>query len=231
MIATTRLTEVFVEMADTLVANFDLVEFLTELTERAAEVSGADAVGLVLADHRGGLEVMAATTQSGMDLELFQIAEDEGPCLDSYRSRQPVVNAELKDADHLWPRFAPHARSLGFRSVHAFPMRLRDDAVGALNLFGGEPLRLDPVDVGIVQALADIATIALLQQRTLARAEALTEQLQGALNSRVVVEQAKGALAQRAGISVVEAFEVMRQRARTERRRLLEVAEDVLQER
>jgi GAF domain-containing protein len=229
MISTDRLTEVFVDVADTLVANFDLVDFLHELTEHVAQVSDADAVGLVLADHRGQLQFMAASNESGKALELFQLQAEEGPCLDCFTMRTPVVNADLGNADDLWPRFAPQAREAGFQSVHAFPMRLRDDVIGALNIFGMRPLRFASDEVGVVQALADVATIALLQQRQLARAEALTEQLQGALNSRILIEQAKGALSQREQISPDEAFARMRAQARNERRLLHDVASEVLE--
>jgi len=219
MISTERLTEVFVELADTLVADFDLVEFLQDLVDHAADVSGADAVGIVLADHRGTLQFMAASNESGEALELFQLQADEGPCVDCFRNHAPVVNADLGSADMLWPTFSTRAMEAGFRSVHAFPMRLRDDAVGALNLFSREPLEFAENEVRVVQSLADVATIGILQQRQLARADALTEQLQGALNSRILIEQAKGAMAYREKITPDEAFARMRSLARSERRR------------
>jgi GAF domain-containing protein len=228
MISTERLTDVFVELADTLVADFDLVDFLHDLTDHAATVSHADAVGIVLADHQGRLQFMASSNDSGRALELFQLQYHEGPCLDCFRDRAPVVNADLAAAVGLWPQFAPQAIEAGFHSVHAFPMRLRQESIGALNLFGSRPLSFDPTEVRIVQALADVATIAILQQRELARAEALTEQLQSALNSRILIEQAKGALAQREHTTPDEAFARMRSRARAERRQLIEVAAEVL---
>jgi GAF domain-containing protein len=229
MISTARLTEVFVEVADTLVADFDLIEFLHDLTDHAADVSGADAVGLVLADHRGMLQFMAASNDSGKALELFQLQADEGPCLDCYRTQEPVVNADLGHAETIWPTFAPRARAAGFQSVHAFPMRLRDQAIGALNIFSAQRLHFETDEVKVVQSLADMATIAILQQRGIARAEALTEQLQGALNSRIVIEQAKGALSQKEGISIDDAFTRLRTQARSERRRLLDVATEALE--
>ena len=132
-------------------------------------------------------------------LELFQLQNSEGPCLDCFTSGEPVVNADLTTARERWPLFAPAAELAGFRSVHAFPMRLRDDTIGALNLFGSADVAFADHEARVVQALADVATIALLQERSIARADALTEQLQGALNSRIVIEQAKGALAQQQG--------------------------------
>ena len=168
---------------------------------------------------------MAASDENTELLELFQVQHHEGPCLDCFRTGKPVVNADLAEAADRWPRFAPRAVVAGFRSVHAIPLRLRDTTVGALNLFDGHVGRLQSADVHLVQALADVATIGLLQERSIRRAEILTEQLQSALNSRIVIEQAKGAVAQTHGISVDHAFELMRGYARRNRQRLSEVAQ------
>jgi GAF domain-containing protein len=231
MISTTRLADVFVEMTDTLVADFDLIDFLQSLTEHAAAVSGAEAVGLLLADHRGALRFMAASNESGKALELFQLQASEGPCLDCYRTKEPVINSNLAHAEKQWPQFAPRAAAAGFESVHAFPMRLRSDVIGALNIFGNAATKFDDADSRLVQALADVATIAILQERSVSRAEVLAEQLQGALNSRITIEQAKGALAQMESISVDEAFTLLRESARSSRRRLSDVAAEVLRDR
>lgn len=230
MISATDLSDFFVEVADTLVDEFDLVDFLNHLTQKAAVVSGAEAVGLVLSDHAGRVRYMAASNESGKMLELLQIQNHQGPCLDSLATGRPVVNADLMGASDRWPRFAPLAIEAGFQSVHAFPMRSRSTVIGALNLFGTESSRFDADDVRVVQALADVATIAILHERLLSQAETLTEQLQGALNSRIVVEQAKGALAQAMGISPAEAFDLLRERARSSRRRIVQVAQDLLDE-
>ena len=227
MISTEKLSHLFVDVADTLVADFDVVDFLTTLCEHATVVSGADAVGIMLTDHRGELRFMAASNDAGRNLELLQLRLGEGPCLDCVRTMEPVVNTDLAATDN-WPAFAPDAIEAGFHSVHAFPMRLRDQAIGALNLFSVSEMRFEPGEVRVVQSLADVATIAILQERSIARAEALTEQLQGALNSRIIIEQAKGALARQEGISVDEAFERMRERARSSRQRLVDVAAVVL---
>ena len=161
MISTERLADLFVEVADTLVADFDLVDFLVTLCEHANLVSSADAVGIVLTDHRGQLRFMASSNESGRDLELFQLQSEEGPCLDCVRTKEPVVNADLAQASNLWPQFAPLAIGAGFQSVHAFPMRLRDEVIGALNLFQLDAGELRRADVDAAQALADIATIAI----------------------------------------------------------------------
>jgi GAF domain-containing protein len=228
MISTARLADVFVETADTLVDDFDLVDFLDQLTDHVAAVSGADAVGLVLADVHGVLQFMAASNDAGKALELFQLQASEGPCLDAFTTRRPVVNADLGHAADVWPTFAPQARSAGFVSVHAFPMRLREQVIGALNLFGRSAVTFADDEVRVVQSLADIATIAILQERNITQAEVLTTQLQGALNSRIVIEQAKGALSRMEGVSVDEAFVLLRGRARRNRTRLVDVARAVL---
>jgi len=205
-----RIAEVFVEIADTLVDEFDVIEFLQLVASRASELVGSAAVGLLLADQHGRLEFMAASNEQTELLELFQVQAREGPCQDCFRQGTPVSNADLREAGSRWPLFAPRAVAAGFRSVHAFPMRLRKQVIGALNLFGTEVGPIDPGGVQIVQALADVATIGLLQERAVRRGEILTEQLQGALNSRVVIEQAKGAIAQLHGVSVDEAFVLLR---------------------
>lgn len=227
-ISTAQLSVAFVELADSLVDEFDIVDFLHGLTERAAEVSGATGVGIILADHMGRARFMAANNESGELMELLQLQSSQGPCLDCMATGAPVVNAELSWAADLWPDFAPRALAAGFGSVHAFPMRLRGEVIGTLNLFGNAETTFADEEVRVVQALADIATIAILQERSVARAEALAEQLQGALNSRVLIEQAKGALAQADGITPAEAFDLLRSTARSTRRSLKEVAETLL---
>jgi GAF domain-containing protein len=231
MISTARMSDLFVEVADTLVAEFDVIDFLHNLVVHAAAVSEADAAGLMLTDQMGHLQFMAASNANGETLELFQLQISEGPCVDCFAAGEPVVNADLAHAADRWPTFAPRAIELGYQSVHAFPMRLREHIIGALNLFGSADAVFDQGDVRVVQALADVATIALMQERTIRRAEELTEQLQGALTSRVVIEQAKGAVAALDGITTDEAFEVLRARARSSQRRLADVAQTVLDER
>lgn len=223
-----RLAEVFVELADTLVDEFDLIEFLHTVTARTAELVEVSAVGVLLADHHGQLQFMAASDEATRLLELFQIQHHEGPCLDAFLTRAPVVNADLREAARHWPLFAPRAAQTGYRSVHAIPLRLRSQVIGALNLFGADTGTLGPGDIQIVQALADVATIGILQERAIHRAEVLTEQLQGALNSRVVIEQAKGALARIHDVDVDDAFALMRSYARNHNRKLGELAHAVI---
>ncbi|MFY0408744.1 GAF domain-containing protein [Solicola sp. PLA-1-18] len=224
MIDTTELGRIFVQAADTLVKDFDVVEFLHAVTETAARVSGA-AAGIMLADHRGQLQYVASSNHDGHALEILQLSLDQGPCFDAYASKALVINTDLTASRSEWPWFAERAADGGYKSVHAFPLRLRDDAVGAMGLFSGSASAFTSDEAATVQALADVATISILQDRALARAEALTEQLQGALNSRIIIEQAKGAVAMIAGVTVEKAFIMMRTRARGRGQKLTDIAQ------
>jgi GAF domain-containing protein len=224
MIGIERLADVFVGVADTLVADFDVIDFLHTVAGHATELSGGSAAGLMLSDLNGGLQHVGASDESARLLELFQVQHEEGPCLDCYSSGQPVTVGDLATETSRWPAFTERALASGVRSVHAFPMRLRDQVIGALNVFGAEPRPLDPEEARVVQALADLATIAIIQERLVRQAELLTEQLQFALNSRVVIEQAKGAIARSLGVSVEEAFDLLRGHARRERVGLTDLA-------
>jgi GAF domain-containing protein len=217
------LSETFVELTDTMVADFDLIDFLHVLTERSVELLNVSAAGLLLADPRGELRVVAASSEAVRLLELFQLQSDEGPCLDCFRTGQPVSATDLS-TDPRWPRFADAAGQAGFSAVQALPMRLRDQVIGALNLFRAAPGAFDPVDVRVGQALADVATISLLHERSMRRTDTLNEQLQAALNSRVIIEQAKGKLAERLGIDVSQAFDLLRDQARNRNQRLSDLA-------
>ena len=219
------LSETFVELTDTMVADFDVIDFLHVLTNRSAQLLEVAAVGLLLADPRGELRVVAASSEAARLLELFQLQNDQGPCLDCFRSGQPVHAADMTSAAVRWPRFAPAARQAGFAAVEALPMRLREQVIGALNLFRTTAGAFDPAGIRIGQALADVATISLLQERSMRHSDALNEQLQNALNSRVVIEQAKGKLAERLGLDMNDAFSVLREHARTRNLRLSELAQ------
>lgn len=225
-----RLAEVFVEVSDTLVNQFDIIEFLQMVTSRTAELIDAAAVGLLLADQHGELQFMAASDEATTLLELFQVQTEEGPCLEAFRTRAPVMIPDVRVAADRWPQFAPRAAKAGFRSVHAVPMHLRNQVIGAMNLFSTHTGGMEPNELVIVQSLADTATIGLIQERAIRRGEMLTEQLHAALNSRIVIEQAKGALSRIHGISVDEAFRLMRGFARRNNQRLGEVATYVITE-
>ncbi|WP_404387428.1 GAF and ANTAR domain-containing protein [Humibacillus xanthopallidus] len=230
MMAIEQLAEVFVEVADTLVEDFDVIEFLELVTQRTAQISQTSAAGLMLSDAHDNLQFVAASEESVHLLELFQVQNDEGPCLDCFHSGSPVVNSDLdaSEARGRWPLFAARAIDLGFRSVHAFPLRHRGVVIGAMNLFSTDAGRLEEPDARIVQALADVATIGILQQRTIRAGEVLTEQLQAALISRITIEQAKGALARSRRINVEEAFTELRSYARSHQLQLSELAHVVV---
>lgn len=195
----TMLAKTLVELADTLVADFDVVELLTLLTDGCIDVLDVGAAGLMLIAPDGDLRVMASSSETMRVLELFELQAREGPCLDCYRRGQPVLNQELATASDRWPRFAPEALAAGFRTAHALPMRLRGTVIGALNLFHIHAGDMRQADIDAAQAMADVATIAILQHRATQEAQLLNEQLNQALNSRIVIEQAKGMLAERLG--------------------------------
>jgi GAF domain-containing protein len=221
------LSQTFVELTDTMVADFDIIDFLHVLTSRSVELLDVSAAGLLLADPRGELRVVAASSEAARLLELFQLQSDQGPCLDCFRSGQPVACADLS-ADQRWPRFTQQAGQAGFAAVQALPMRLRDQVIGALNLFRGTAGAFDPEVVHVGQALADVATISLLHDRSMRRTDTLNEQLQTALNSRVIIEQAKGKLAERLGIDVSQAFDLLRDQARNRNQRLSDLARAIV---
>lgn len=225
-----RVAEIFVEFADTLVEEFDVVEFLQMVAARAAELVAHSDAGILIADKNSFLQFMAASDERTELLELFQVQSQQGPCQDCYILGTPVINTDLREATDRWPRFAPRAVAAGFRSVHAFPLRLRQEVIGALNLFSTDVGNLDPSDVRLIQALADVATIGLLQERAIKRGEVLSEQLQGALNSRIIIEQAKGVLAQIHGCTVDEGFNLLRAYSRTHNLLLSVVAAAVVHE-
>jgi transcriptional regulator with GAF, ATPase, and Fis domain len=217
------LAEAFVTLADTLVADYDVIDVLHQLTIECVELLRVDAAGLLLSDQRGNLQMAAASTERARVVELFQLQNDEGPCLDCFRTSRPIAAPDLRGMTE-WPRFIAHTLDTGYRSVHAVPMRLRTETIGALNLFGIEPRALGPNELRIAQALADVATIGILQERAIRRRDVLAEQLQVALNSRVIIEQAKGVLAERGQLEMDRAFEVLRGHARSTQQRLSDVA-------
>ena len=223
---TDLLSDTFVDLADTMVADFDVIDFLHVLTDRSVTLLAASAAGVMLADPRGELRVAAASSEEAGLLELFQLQNDQGPCLDCFRTGRPVTATDLAGPAQRWPRFAEAATRAGFATVEALPMRLRDQVIGALNLFRADPGQFDPAELRIAQALADVATIGLLHERNVRRREAVSEQLQGALNSRVAIEQAKGKLAERLGIDMDRAFRMLRDYARNSNQHLTDVARD-----
>jgi len=222
------LARTLVELGDTLVDDFDIVELLTLLVERCVDVLGVSAAGLVLAAPSGDLRVMASSSEATRVVELFELQSAEGPGLDCYRTGEAVAGEDLTDNSTRWPQFAPVALDAGFVVVHALPMHIRGQIIGVLNLFRTDPAPSDEFDVLAGQALADMATIAILQHRSVVEAQLVNEQLAFALNSRILIEQAKGVVAARLGIDLEHAFSRLRNYARSHNVRLIAVAEHVV---
>jgi hypothetical protein len=224
-----RIVRTFVELADTMVGDFDVIEFLRRLAERCVELLDCSEAGLLLADSGGGLRVMASSSERADALDLLQSQHDEGPCVECYACGVPVFSPDLRADLERWPTFAPAAVNRGFLSTHALPMRVRGRTVGALNLFRFQLGPISELDVSLGQGMADIAAVGLLQERTLREARGVVERLQGALSSRVLIEQAKGVVAERAQIDVDAAFCQLRDYARERNRRLSEIAREVIE--
>lgn len=219
----TRVLDAVVSLVDSLLDDFDVVELLTELTERCTQILDVEAAGLLLADPRRHLHLMAATSEQSRELELFQLQADEGPCLDCYASGQPISVADLSAEQQRWPRFVPAATDAGFASVHAVPLRAASSVLGALGLFGTHAGELNDADLLVAQTLAHIACVAILQEHPPTPATVLPH-LRTALISRVVVEQAEGYLHERLDVSVEDAFTMLRHYARTHDDHLTEVS-------
>ncbi len=213
-----------VEMADSLVGDFDVVELLTGLASRCVELLGISAAGVMVATVKGDVRLVASSSEAMRVLELFEIQAEEGPCLDAYRSGEPVDHLILNAGSDPWPRFSVAALEAGFQSVSALPLRLRDITIGALNLFSVGVAPMSESNAVVARALADLAAISIIQHRVADEHQRTNEQLSYALNSRIIIEQAKGIIAERAGVDLSEAFDRLRGYARDHNRRLTEVA-------
>lgn len=223
------LAETFKRLGDTLVEDYDPIELSQQLVDSCVALLPIASVGLLICDSQGDLHVLASSSEEARLLETLQLAADLGPCLLAFRSGEQVIVDDLQVDPQRWPEFAERAAEYNYRSVCALPLRLREEHVGALNLFRAEVGALAPTDIAVGQALADIATIGLLHQRVMTRSELITQQLQVALNTRVVIEQAKGVLAERAGVDMEQAFALLRSYARRTRQKLSDVATAVIE--
>lgn len=221
------LVRTLVELADNLVDEFDVVDLLSLLSDRCVAALDVTAAGVMLLAPSGALEVVASSSDAMRTLELFQLQADEGPCIEAFRSGRPVVNVDLAEVGGRWPDFAERATGEGFRSAHSLPMRLRGRTLGALNMLRDGTGPLDQADIAAAQALADIATIAIIQHQVVIDAQALNSQLSAALNSRVMIEQAKGKISEAAGTDMDEAFLRLRNHARGHNLRLADLAERI----
>ena len=222
------LVETLVGLADTLVDTYDVIDFMQTLAERSVELLDVSAAGIMLADNEGRLRHAACSSEQMRLVELFELQVEEGPCFDAFDNQRAVRSATAEDVAARWPDFAEHVREGGFVAVSAVPMRLRGQAIGALNLFSSDSGALGDEDLGAAQAMADIATIGIIQERLIHDQHILTGQLEGALTSRVLIEQAKGVVAERNQIDVDQAFLDVRHFARNTNRRLTDVARGIV---
>jgi GAF domain-containing protein len=222
------LAETFVLLADTLVDDYDVVDLLDLLVRACVDLLSITAAGLLLDDQKGNLAVIASSSEETRLLEIYQLQNNEGPCLDCVHRGKPVTSANLEAEVARWPLFVPAALAAGFRSVVAVPLRLRDQTIGGLNMFRGGTEPMTPDDQRLAQAFADVATIGILQRRSTHRSTMVAEQLQHALNSRVVIEQAKGVLAERKAVNMDAAFDALRHHARSHNLKLTDVAFSVV---
>jgi GAF domain-containing protein len=222
------LLDAFAALSDTLVDDYDVVDLLQSLVERCAEVFDITAAGILLADRDGRLEVVASTSEASRLVEVMQLSAQAGPCIECFRTGETVSLPDIGEAPKAWDRFRVSASEQGFASVFATPMRLRDDVMGALNLFRSETGELNDRDARAARALANVATIGILQERSIRETGLVREQLQYALNARVVIEQAKGVLSHTHGVSTDVAFEILRSYARNSHEKLAAVARKVV---
>ncbi|HUG74607.1 MAG TPA: GAF and ANTAR domain-containing protein [Acidimicrobiia bacterium] len=223
-----QIADTFVKIVDSLVDEFDIIDMLTGLTVGCVDLGLATASGILLADEDGKLRVMAASNEAAKLLELFQLQNDEGPCLEAFATGVPVVHPDLTTAFDRWPIFAPEAVRAGFRSVQAFPLRMRSVALGAMNLFSSGTQAPDEQAGHLAQTLADVASVAILQDQVVRESDVRAGQLQHALDSRVAIEQAKGMLAERANLEMDEAFTSLRNHARSTQTLLTTIATQVV---
>lgn len=213
-----------VDLADTLTEDFDVVDLSDRLVRSCLDLLHVSAAGILLDGQQGALQVLASSSDEMRVLELLQLQSNEGPCYEAFRTGEPVTGIDLMRAEARWPRFAPAARAQGMRIVYALPMRLRERTIGALNLFCIDPAGLTAEELSAARTMATMATIGILTHRQARQQELLAEQLQRALDSRIVIEQAKGVVAERTGVQMTEAFDMLRATARGSRRRLVDVA-------
>jgi len=222
------IVDAFVYLSDTLVADYDVIEFLHFLTERCVEFSAVDEAGVMLAAPSGHLQAVASSTERSRLLELFELQNQDGPCLDAYRNGTVISSVDLALDRDRWPTFAPRALDVGFTAVHSVPLKLRDEVIGALNLLRVEPGAVTERDAKVLRALSDIATVGILQERLLSQSGPDASGLQTALASRVQIEQAKGMIAERNDLQIDDAFERLRTYARANGLRLTAVATGVV---
>ena len=224
------IAEALVQLADTLIDDYDVIEFLDLLSERCVALVDADEAGIMVTDGRGALAVVASSSERSRLLELFELQNRDGPCLEAFMTGQPVSSADLEADIDRWYHFSREAIAVGFRSVHSIPLRLRTDVIGAMNLLRTSVGELQAADLTLARALAQIATIGLLQERAISASKDASAHLQTALTSRVRLEQAKGVVAERYSVDIDTAFERLRSYARSHQRQISDVALSIVRD-
>jgi GAF domain-containing protein len=218
----------FVDLSNELVDGYDVVDLLSGLTANCAKLLDIASAGLLLADARGVLHVLAASSENTRNLEVFQLQREQGPCLDCFTSGSPVIVPDLAMEAHRWPQFSSAAKAMGVASVHALPMRLLDTVLGTLGLFGDAVGRLEDDDLALAQALAHVASVAIVNEQSAADITTVNTQLQQALRNRIILEQAKGVIAHTGHVDMDDAFEVLRRYARDHDLMLSDIARQVV---
>lgn len=219
-----RLLQTFVTLADTLVADYDVVDLLQTLVDACRDILDVTDAGILLANAEGDLELIASTSETTRLVEVIQLAAEAGPCIECYRSAKPVTVADLTDVPPEWSAFQRSALQNGYTAIDAIPMRLRDVTIGTLNLLHTSTESGSDADLSAATAFADVATIGILHERAVHDSTVLAQQLQTALDSRVLIEQAKGVVSYTAQVPVDAAFELIRSHARENGLRLSDVA-------
>ena len=223
-----RLIAAFVKLTDTLIDDYDVVDVLHWLVQECATMLDTQDGGVLLVDADGSLQLVASTSEEAQLVEMFQLAAGAGPCLDCFKSGEAVTVGNLEAETDRWPHFTQEALTRGFKSVHATPLRLREQVIGTMNLFSVHVGALNAEDAAVAQALANVATIGILQEHTFQSAHTLTEQLQRALDTRILIEQAKGVVVAKTGMNMAEAFSALRASATHRNLHLRQVADDVI---
>lgn len=223
-----HLSRTFVAVADSLVDTYDLIDLLQKLVDNAIELFDATAAGITLGPDDEHLEVIVSTSEESRLIELMQVRVGEGRCVEAVTTRKPVSAVDLAEIRRRWPAFAEQVAMSSYASVHAIPLRLRGQTIGSFNLFCDREGALDDADAVAAQALADVATISILQERTIRDADIVRQQLQRALDSRVAIEQAKGVIANTHALDMESAYRLIRHHARSTQTSLADVAQGII---
>jgi len=224
-----QLLKTFAKLADTLVVGYDVVDLLQLLVDTCHDLLDASAAGILLMDRAGELDLVVSTSESSRIVEMMQLGAEAGPCIESFRTGRVISLTDIRHSPPEWSRFRDSTLEQGFASVYAIPLRLRETTIGTLNLLRTATGELQVQDRVAAQAFADVATIGILHERSLRESLIVREQLQGALNSRIIIEQAKGVVAYTRGISTDDAFTLIRNYAKSHQASIADVSRQLVE--